>query len=297
MGCPCEIKLYAETGAIARHGFKSAETEVHRLDLKYSHYREDSHLARMQKWAARPGGVDVDGETAALFNYAQTQFDISEGMFDITTRALSALWDSIKTIPDEQQICAALKKTGWDRVQWNGRNLQVPAGLEFDLGGVVKEYAVDRAAGLLIKAGFRSGYVDLGGDLYFLGPHPDGRPWKVGIRNPVKKNDPVAAVDLYSGGLASSGDYERYSEIDGSRYGHIISPRTGWPVGPGACGLSAVSTLAPSCLLAGSVSTLAMLFPSEKGISFLKQSGLRWLSIGADQAINGTLASDPIASE
>jgi len=230
-----------------------AATEVHRLDLKYSHYREDSYLARMQERAARPEGVEVDGETAGLLNYAETQFKISGGLFDISTRRLSALWDRIKSIPEKRQISAALEKTGWHRVQWKAPGLKIPEGMELDLGGMVKEYAADRAAGLLLKAGFRSGYVDLGGDLHFLGPHPDGRPWKVGIRNPEKKRGAVAAVDLYSGGLATSGDYERFSTIDGRRYGHIINPRTGWPVNPGATGLSAVSSVAPHCLVAGSV--------------------------------------------
>lgn len=290
MGCPCEIKLYAETGAQARHAFEMAQMEVHRLNLKYSHYRVDSCLALTQEKAARACGVDVDEETAAILNYAQTQFDISEGMFDITTRFLSALWDRIHSVPGEQEISAALAKTGWDRVQWNGRNLKVPDGMQFDLGGVVKEYAADRVAGLLKYAGFRSGFVDLGGDMYFLGPHPDGMPWKVGIRNPEKRTDPIAGVDLYSGGLASSGNYERFSEIDGIRYSHIINPRTGWPVNPGVSGLSAVSTLAPSCLLAGSVSTLAMLLPRERGISFLKQSGLHWM------AIDGGRSRDHVSS-
>jgi thiamine biosynthesis lipoprotein len=291
MGCPCEIKLYAESGPQARQGFGLAAREVQRLNLKYSHYRKDSYLAQMQVRAEQPGGVEVDRETAALFNYAETQFDISEGMFDITTRPLSALWDRIKSIPGEGQIAAALRKTGWRRLQWNGCTLKIPTGMEFDLGGIVKEYAADRAALLLLKAGFRSGYVDLGGDLHVLGPHPDGRPWKVGIRNPGRKNEPVAAVNLRSGGLASSGDYERYSEIDGIRYCHIINPRTGWPVNPGSSGLSAVSSLAPSCLLAGSVSTLAMLMLREKAISFLTQSGLRWLAISAVQNRNGVNSS------
>lgn len=287
MGCPCEIQLYARCESHASRGFEIAEFEVRRLDQKYSHYKDDSHLARIQEKAAFPAGVTVDAETAALLNYADAQFKVSEGMFDITTHCLSALWDRIQFLPGERKIRLALAKTGWDRVQWNGYLLRTPVGMEFDLGGVVKEYATDRAVGLLKKAGFRSGYVDLGGDFHFLGPHPDGRPWKVGIRDPGKRSDPVAAVDLYSGGLATSGDYERYSEIDGTRYGHIINPRTGWPVNPGASGLSAASTLAPSCLLAGSVSTLAMLLPREKGISFLKQSGLHCLAIGSVRNQNG----------
>lgn len=289
MGCPCEIALYTESLSKARCGFGIGETEAHRLDMKYSHYRVNSYLAYMQTCAAQTGGFDVDSETAALLNFAQTQFEISKGLFDITTRTISALWDRVKSIPGEQQIRAALERTGWGLVIWHPPRLEIPEGLTFDLGGIVKEYAVDRVAGLLLKAGFRSGYVDMGGDQYFLGPHPYGKPWKVGIQNPKSTGRPIALVDFYAGGVATSGDYERYSEIDGKRYGHIINPRTGWPTNLDPGGVSAISILGPSCLLAGSVSTLAMLLPSEESKSFLEQSGLHWLAIGTDQTISGTI--------
>jgi len=273
------VKLYAESASQAAMGFDVVEAEVHRLDMKYSHYREDSYLARIQIRAAQTGGTVVDEETAALLKYAETQFRISDGMLDITTRCLSTLWDHALSVPEESQIKAALQKTGWRRVELNGCRLRIPPGMEFDLGGIVKEYAADRSAGLLKKAGFQSGYVDLGGDLYFLGPHPDGRPWRAGIRNPESRTRPVATVEVSTGGLASSGNYERYKEFDGVRYCHIVNPRTGWPVSSDSGGMTAVSVLAPSCLLAGSVSTLAMLLSRKKAIQFLEQSGLQWFAI------------------
>jgi thiamine biosynthesis lipoprotein len=244
----------------------------------------------MQRQAARTGGVVVDSETAALLNYADTQFRVSEGLFDITARSLSALWDRARSLPADEQISDALDKTGWNRVRWDGTNLEIPTGMSFDLGGIVKEYAADRAAVILKEAGFESGYVDLGGDLHVLGPHPDGRPWQVGIRNPNDKGSPLAAVEVRSGGLASSGDYERFSEINGRRYGHIINPRTGWPVSVAAESLASVSAVAPSCLLAGSVTTLAMLAGAKQGISLLEESGLSWFAVTADHSVSGTLA-------
>jgi len=291
MGCPCEVKIYAETASQAAMGFDLAETEVHRLDLKYSHYREDSYLARIQTRAAQPGGTVIDEETAALLSYAETQFRISDGMFDITTRCLSTLWDHALSVPEESQLKAALEKTGWKRVELNGSRLKIAPGMQFDLGGIVKEYAADRSAGLLKKAGFQAGYVDLGGDLYFLGPHPDGRPWRAGIRNPEDRTRPIATVEVFTGGLASSGDYERYKEIDGVRYCHIVNPQTGWPVSSDSEGITAVSVLAPSCLLAGSVSTLAMLLSRKKGIHFLEQSGLLWFAIPSTRRQANTISS------
>jgi thiamine biosynthesis lipoprotein len=290
MGCPCELRLYAGSAEQAGRGFELAKAEVDRLDRKYSHYRDDSLLSTMQRQAARTGGVVVDSETAALLNYADTQFRVSEGLFDITARSLSALWDRARSLPADEQISDALDKTGWNRVRWDGTNLESPTGMSFDLGGIVKEYAADRAAVTLKEAGFESGYVDLGGDLHVLGPHPDGRPWQVGIRNPNDKGSPLAAVEVRSGGLASSGDYERFSEINGRRYGHIINPRTGWPVSVAAESLASVSAVAPSCLLAGSVTTLAMLAGAKQGISLLEESGLSWFAVAADHSVSGTLA-------
>jgi thiamine biosynthesis lipoprotein len=289
MGCPCEIQLYARSRNDALAAFGQAESEVHRLDGKYSHYRDDSELQRIQQKAARTGGVKVDRETAALLDYAQTQFEVSGGLFDVTAGALSALWNQVEELPHEQQIKKALEQTGWRRLGWDGERLKAPAGLCLDLGGVVKEYAADRAARILKNLGFASGYADLGGDLHFMGPHPDGRGWQTSIRHPDGGKQAIASIEVQSGGLASSGDYERYSEIDGKRYGHIINPQTGWPVS----GLAAVSVLAPSCLVAGSVSTLAMLASVDDGLSLLRESGLPWLAVHRDFRVEGTLRSGP----
>jgi thiamine biosynthesis lipoprotein len=289
MGCPCEVWLYARSRAAARRGFLVVEQEVRRLDRKYSHYRADSLLARLQRQAAGPGGVEVDEETASLLNYAQTQYEVSGGRFDVTSGRLSRLWDRVDALPDPAAIDAALENTGWDSVHWDGKVLKLPPEMRLDLGGLVKEYAADRAAALLKRAGFCGGYVDLGGDMHFLGPHPDGSPWQAGIRHPGHRDRAVAMVAIRAGGLASSGDYERFSEIDGRRYGHIIDPRTGWPVDGGTAGLAAASATAPSCLLAGSASTLAMLLGRKHGIPFLRRSGLPWLTVTAGGTVSGTL--------
>jgi thiamine biosynthesis lipoprotein len=289
MGCPCEIQLYANSRDSVLAAFEQAESEVHRLDRKYSHYREDSELQRIRKKAVRSGGVKVDRETAALLDYAQTQYELSGGLFDISAGALTALWDRITHLPDQQQIHLALAQTGWRRLNWDGEHLKMPAGLSLDLGGVVKEYAADRAAGILQAMGFESGYTDLGGDLHFIGPHPDGSRWRTGIRHPGSGQQTIATIEVQSGGLASSGDYERYSVIDGERYGHIINPLTGWPVS----GLAGVSVLAPSCLVAGSLATLAMLAGVDDGLSLLRESGLPWLAIHKDFRVEGTLQRGP----
>lgn len=273
MGCPAEICVYAPHRAAATAGFELAASECERLDRKYSHYRDDSYLASVQRDAARPQGVRVDRETAALLNLAATQYRESQGRFDVTAGRLTTLWERRTRLPGPREIADALSLTGWQRVQWDGTRLRLPAGLRLDLGGMVKEYAADRAALLLRASGIASGYIDLGGDLHVLGPHPDGSPWLIGIRNP-RGPGALASIGVRRGGLATSGDYARCTFIGGQRYSHIVDPSSGWPVR----GLATVSIVASTCLLAGAVSTLAMLMETDAALEFLADSGLTWLA-------------------
>jgi len=273
MGCPAEICLYAPQTETAEAAFPIAVNECRRLDRKYSHYRSDSYLARLLRDASRVRGTRVDAETAELLNLAATQFEQSRGLFDITSGKLAALWDRRTCLPGSPEIAEALSRTGWHRVDWDGARLRLPPGMRLDLGGIVKEYAADRAAILLKNAGFTSGCIDLGGDLHVLGPHPDGKPWNIGIRHP-RGPGVLSSTRIRRGGLATSGDYERCTLIGGRRFSHIINPLTGWPVE----GLASVSVIAPSCLLAGAVSTLAMLMGAGEGLRFLSESGLSWLA-------------------
>jgi len=290
MGCPCEISIYAHSVKAALEAFAMGEEEAGRLDRKYSHYRSDSWLAGFQKRASQSVGAEADAETAVLLDYAQSLFEFSNGSFDITTRPLTALWDAVRAIPSAEQIEAILSRIGWHRVCWGGQVLRMPPGVTLDLGGVIKEYAADRIAGLLRQAGFKHGFVDLGGDFHFLGPHPDGSPWRVGIRNPSARNAALAEICIGSGGLASSGDYERCTEIDGRRYSHLIDAKTGWPVeADHDAGLSAVSVTAPTCLVAGSVATIAMLHQGARAKAFLENSGLAWMSVARSGLIEGAI--------
>ena len=273
MGCPAEALLYAPSKKAAQRAFATAEAECQRLDRKYSHYRPDSYLAKLQLEAVLPQGSSVDEETAALLDLANTQYSESWKRFDITAARLVRLWERCTALPTCAEISEALSTTGWHKVQWDGARLKLQKGMSIDLGGMVKEYAADRVAILLKSLGFDAGYIDLGGDLHVLGPHPDGQPWHIGIRNP-RGAGAIASIKVFSGGLATSGDYERCTIINGTRYGHIINPISGWPV----AGLASVSVKAASCLIAGAVSTLAMLYEAPDGIEFLDTSGLSWLA-------------------
>ena len=161
------------------------------------------------------------------------------------------------------------------------------AGMELDFGGFVKEYAADRVVALRRERGARHGMVDLGGDLAVIGPHPDGAPWVVGIRDPRAPQTAMASVSLRAGGIATSGDYERAMIVDGVRYTHVLDPRTGSPV----TGLRSVSVVADECLIAGTASTVAMLKGAPDGARWLDELGLPNLRMDDAGELSGTLAS------
>jgi thiamine biosynthesis lipoprotein len=287
MGCPCELQLFAESEERARRVAALAVAEVARLDRKYTSYRDDSFLAEINRAAACGGCVEVDGETARLLDYADACHRESGGLFDITAGVLREAWRCEGgAVPKEAELHALLGKVGWHRVEWDGCRLAFrQAGIQLDLGGVVKEYAADRVVALCRAEGVRAGLVNLGGDLAVVGPRPGGEPWRIGIRDPRSREVLAAVVELYEGALASSGDYERCALIDGVRYSHILDPRTGWPVRH----LASVSVVADLCVVAGSASTIAML-RQEDGPAWLAESGAPHHWIDVEGRSGGTLA-------
>ncbi len=287
MGSPCEIQLFADTDANAKRVADLAIADVHRLEALYSRYRSDSFLSAINRVAATGGSIRVDAETEGLLNYAAICYQQSDGLFDISSGILRRAWRfDLGKLPDQAYIESLLDKVGWHKLRWIPPVLEFPIpGMELDFGGVVKEYAVDRAATLCWEAGVRHGVINLGGDIKVIGPRADGSPWHVGIRHPRNKGALLQTILLREGALASSGDYERCIIVDGVRYGHVINPKTGWPVRH----LAAVSVIGDFCVVAGSASTIAML-KEDKGPSWLESLGLPHLWVNVQSDMGGTLA-------
>src|SRR5262249_14336336 len=154
---------------------------------------------------------EVDSETADLLDFSATLHQQSGGKFDVTAGALTRLWDlQSGRIPAATALDEARARCGWPRVAWNRPRPRLGVGgIRLDLGGVVKEYAADRAARLCREVGVDHGVVDLGGDLAVVGRHADGSPWLAGIKAPRSPERAIARIELREGGLATSGDYER----------------------------------------------------------------------------------------
>lgn len=273
MASPCEILLSGCQSEQALALAEPAAQEAHRVERKFSRYRDDSVLA----WIHRNRGteVSVDAETAALLNFAAQCFEISGGLFDITSGVLRRAWkfDGSDQIPQAQDVASLLRLIGFDKLTWVSPRLLLPPDMELDFGGIGKEYAVDRAYDILAATCAVPFLVNFGGDLRASGPPGNGS-WQVGVER--SDGDGIAAMllELQRGALATSGDAHRFLLKDGVRYSHILNPRTGWPV---AGAPRSVTVAASSCTEAGLLSTLALLQGEQAG-AFLTEQGVRhWI--------------------
>lgn len=282
MASPCEVVIAGAAPVQALQAACLAEAEVRRIEAKYSRFRTNSIIGQINTRAhAEP--VALDAETQALLHYADRLYTLSDGLFDITTGLLQGAWDfKAGRIPDEGELAALLPHVGWRHVHVEGGALRLADPLaRIDLGGFGKEYAADRAAAVLHQQGVASGYVNLGGDIRVVGPRPDGSPWQIGIRHPRDAARLLASIPVAHGGLATSGDYERYFEKDGRRYCHVLSPRDGRPV----TRWQSVSVLAPEAITAGTACTVAML-KQDEALAFLRGSGLSFLAVDAEGGVH-----------
>ena len=178
-----------------------------------------------------------------------------------------------------------MARVGWGRAKWSRPLLQLPAGMEIDLGGIGKEYAVDRCGVLMREAGDVAVLINFGGDLLATAAPHNRDAWKVGIESPdFHGGAGERLISLRVGALATSGDSRRYLLRDGQRYGHILDPTTGWPVENAP---RSVTVAADTCTQAGMLSTLAML-KGGQAESFLEEQGVQfWCIRGVATAQRG----------
>lgn len=286
MGSPCEIQVQAASTAEAERACVAMRAEIERLEARYSRYRPDSLLAAINQVGAAGGSLELDDETAALMDYAAACHAQSDGLFDISSGVLRQAWDFRSgRLPEPGTVAALLARVGWHKLVWQRPVLTLPPGMELDFGGVVKEYAADRAAGVCREHGVGHGLVNLGGDICVIGAQRDGTPWRIGVRDPRTPETVGSVVPLRAGAIASSGDYERCMLIDGVRYGHILDPKSGWPVRH----LAAVTVVGPCALVAGSAATIALL-KGRAGPSWLAALGLPHVWIDTRGRVGGPLA-------
>jgi FAD:protein FMN transferase len=260
MGGPCEVLVETRDEPAARVPATRAAECAWRIEDKFSRYRDDNIVARIN--TAGGGPVEVDDETANLLDFADQMYRLSNGSFDITSGVLRRAWtfDGGTRVPTAAELEALLAFVGWSKARWERPTLTLLPGMQIDFGGIAKEYAVDQAVQLLARTSELPVLVNFGGDLATTRQRLDGRAWRVGIEDVARSPDggrrAIKLIELVAGALATSGDTYRFITADGERLSHILDPHNGFPV-RGAP--RSVTVAAPTCTNAGMLTTLAML--------------------------------------
>lgn len=283
MGTTYSVKvvLDGERNLAANRLKAIADEEFLGVNQQMSTYINNSELSLWNQH----GNGDWQSVSAELFDVLQLSNTISVksgGAFDVTVMPLVNLWgfgpDGEKAIPTEEQIAVAKSQVGYQQIELDSkqRRLRKPAQVHVDLSAVAKGFGADQLARRLAREGFAHFMVEVGGELAVKGYSRRGTPWRIGIETPSYSllrapEGPAAAVDLSDAGMATSGDYRNYYEVDGVRVSHTIDPLTGAPI---THGLASVSVIAKTCAEADAWATALNVIGPDKALALAEREGL-----------------------
>jgi thiamine biosynthesis lipoprotein len=269
LGTACCMLYSAPTRAAADAFRRRVSAWICAFEARYSRFVGTSIISQIND-AAGKHEVEIDDELASIFKLCDWFHWSSRGLFDPTTLPLSRLWDyhtEHPQPPTAEGVGAARMHVGWKRVQRNKNGVFLPdKGMALDIGGIGKEYAIDRVMGMAQDSGFQNVMIDFGHDVRVIGTPPEGGGWRIGLENPTDPGRCWTGVALAGMAIASSGNYARGFDWQGKRYGHITDPRTGYPV-DNAC--LSVSVIAPTCTEAGVLATAALILGPEAFTRFM----------------------------
>ncbi|MBI2485986.1 MAG: FAD:protein FMN transferase [Deltaproteobacteria bacterium] len=272
MGTIIEFKLYCEDRELCKKAISDAHSEVKRLDDMLSNYKADSKLTEVNSLAGT-GKTRVPQEFFELTGRSLFFSNLTGGVFDVTIGKLLELWRKAQqenTLPGAKTLGKTVSECiGFRRIQLYPEKSEIEIKspcLSIDFGGIGKGYAIDRAVKILKSKGIKSGIVNFGGEIYAIGAPPGKKGWLVGVKNPIKQEDVLTFIEVNDIAVSTSGDYERYFEIGGRRFSHIIDPRTGLPVDS----VPSVTVIAENATDADALSTAISVMGKDKSIEVLK---------------------------
>lgn len=272
MGCNFDITVIAEDSLTALSHINLAKAEINRIEKLISSWDANSQTSAINNNAGiQP--VIVDAELFNLIERAISISKLTDGAFDISYASMDRLWSfdgSQIEMPSESAVAASREKVGYRHIILDKLNSSVyldQVGMKIGFGAIGKGYAADKAKSLLIEKGVVAGIVNASGDMNTWGRQLDGREWKVAITNPLNKSHAFGLLPISNRAVVTSGNYEKYIEIDGKRYAHIIDPRTGYPT----TGIISVTVFAPRAELADALATSVFVMGQDVGLNRINQ--------------------------
>ncbi|MEY8849086.1 FAD:protein FMN transferase [Psychroserpens sp. XS_ASV72] len=272
MGSRFEITVIAKDSIEANNYIDLAIEEISRIEKLISSWDPNSQTSEINSNAGiKP--IKVDKELFDLISRAIKISELTDGAFDISYASMDRIWKfdgSMTEMPSEDEIKASVEKVGYNNITLDPENSTVflkHEGMKIGFGAIGKGYAADRAKTLLVSKGVKSGIINASGDMTTWGRQTNGEEWKVAITNPLNKNKAFALLPITNGAVVTSGNYEKYVNFNGTRYTHIIDPRTGYP----ATGIISVTVFAPKAELADALSTSVFVMGKEVGLNRIEQ--------------------------
>ncbi len=265
-----QVVIYAENEKQAKKWAENALDIIADLENRYSIHRTNSLLFTLNE----RGEGEIDEELLSVWEKTEQLFQLSGGLFDPTVEPLMRLWgfysEGDKHIPPHEIIQQTLSRVGLKAVQRKEKHLDLH-GRRIDLGGILKGYALDKAATYLKTKPLTGFLLNAGGNIVAWGHKPDRTPWTIAIRHPRHPAEVIALFSIDEGSVATSGDYEQFFLVNGKRYHHILDPRTGYPSSTGVAG---VTIVAPTGIESDGLSTVMFLLGRERGIALANQLGI-----------------------
>ena len=272
MGTSFEVYLYGPNRERASQLFEAAFDEIERVEAALSNYRSSSELSRINAGAA-DAPVVTDPEVFALLERTFVYSRQSDGAFDVTVGKLMKAWGFFRgagRYPSNEELARAREQTGWQRVKLDKRTRSVfflAHGIEFDLGGIGKGYALDCVASVLREAGVTSALINSGSSsIYAIGAPPGKAGWPVRVSDPLDHTRILSTILLKDQSLSTSGSYEKFFQLNGRTYSHIMDPRSGRPVE----GMLQTSVIAPTATDSDALSTAVFVMGPERSARVLK---------------------------
>ena len=272
MGSVFEITLVASDSSAAQQNIDQVVAEIERIENLISEWRPATQISEVNRNAGiRP--VKVDPEVFDLTARAIHYSELSGGAFDITVAGLDRIWvfdGSMDEMPSPESVAKSVEHVGYEYIRLNAVDTTIyleKEGMKIGFGSIGKGYAADRGREIMLEKGIAGGIVNASGDISAWGTQPDGQPWVMGIRNPFKSHKVVKKLKMETASVTTSGSYEKYAEIGGHRFSHIINPQSGYP----ASGLVSATVYGASAEFANALSTSLMVLGWKEGIKWMKQ--------------------------
>lgn len=272
LGSPYEVTVVANDTIQGNLYIDMAIAETKRIENQISDWIPTTPISTINKNAGiKP--IKVDDEVFGLVERALKISQLTEGAFDISYASMDKIWKfdgSMKEMPTPEAIKKSVAKIGYKKVILDTKEKTIflkEEGMKLGLGGIGQGYIADKVKELLFSKGCKSGIINVSGDINAWGKQPDGKPWSVGIVNPMNKNKVFATFPLEDSSVETSGSYEKYVTFNGKRYSHIIDPRTGYP----ATGIVSVSVFAKQTEVADALATGIFVLGVEVGLDLANQ--------------------------